>query len=376
MQYQIYWTPETELLELQGAIVDFKAIDQVYYENKWLPSGQVVARWSSKRRYEVTQKLADLPILARGQFYELERHITNSDKMFGLLSLTFYDRYQRRLKVYSQDKDSLAFEVPDDYDYYEVELVTAGAEYIVFHDFVIRPQIENGRLIADDEYQAFETGEQLHLFFQEPKVISSSTLRVIFSEPNRNTVAFPIKALKKTNQGVLFIADGRPFGGFFRNQVLASEYEAVMIQQIESARAAVKATTIELVGYGPISSYAAVYYIHQIAHGVVHARISNDVLTSPAAWIEQQPMTRLTQAVKVQTRQLSPIIIDESEVVRFLASDADAYREKMPYLYNSTTTLLNLLPYEAEPTPTDAQDDAPDIDAKRGLWQRLFKKNH
>ena len=30
MQYQIYWTPQTHLLELQGATVDFRALDTVF----------------------------------------------------------------------------------------------------------------------------------------------------------------------------------------------------------------------------------------------------------------------------------------------------------------------------------------------------------
>lgn len=40
MQYHIYWTPQTELLELQGANIRFDRMNQVFYENQWLPSGE------------------------------------------------------------------------------------------------------------------------------------------------------------------------------------------------------------------------------------------------------------------------------------------------------------------------------------------------
>ena len=39
MQYQIYWTPQTQLFELQGATIDFRALNDVYYEHYFLPSG-------------------------------------------------------------------------------------------------------------------------------------------------------------------------------------------------------------------------------------------------------------------------------------------------------------------------------------------------
>ena len=67
MQYHIYWTPQTELLELQGANIRFDRMNQVFYENQWLPSGQVVARWASKRDYIASNKLADLPYLIQGE---------------------------------------------------------------------------------------------------------------------------------------------------------------------------------------------------------------------------------------------------------------------------------------------------------------------
>lgn len=52
MQYQIYWTPQTQLFELQGATIDFRSLNDVYYEHYFLPSGRVIATWRSNHHFQ------------------------------------------------------------------------------------------------------------------------------------------------------------------------------------------------------------------------------------------------------------------------------------------------------------------------------------
>lgn len=98
MQYQIYWQPQTQLLALQGATVDFRALNDVFYEHYFLPSGHVIARWQSQRHDLNDKPIADLPRLQQGKTYEVIRHIDMSERMFAYLSITFLMNNFRSLR--------------------------------------------------------------------------------------------------------------------------------------------------------------------------------------------------------------------------------------------------------------------------------------
>jgi accessory secretory protein Asp3 len=374
MQYHIYWLPQSRLLELQGAKVEFRALNNVYYENKFLPSGQVVAKWSSKNNYSRTKQLADLPILKREQTYELERHIEDSEHMFGYLSVTFYDRYQRRLAVFSQNVSVLEFKVPKDYDYYEIELIVAGADAILFHDFVIRPKVENGTLIANDEVQRFETGEQLYTYLQHAEMVTTKTLRVIFTEPAENVLELPVAQGTTPEQNVLYIADGRPLAGFYRQNAGSEidDYESSLIAVIKDAQQASRAKRIELVGYGPVSSYAAVYYANLLDNDVVGIWISRDIAKTPKDWINQQPKTQFMQAM---TGQVWPeaVAVDDNQVT-YLNQAQSSDVTGIPQLHNPVPVRLEQLPVEAgEVAPLEFKTETKH---KPHFWQHLFGKKH
>ena len=117
MQYQIYWTPNTELLGLQGATVDFRSLNEVYYENYFLPSGEVVARWHSTYNRMSGQPVvkADLPQLSHGETYVIERHIDASDRMFAYLVVTFFDQQYQPIATFSENTERLLINTPDEY---------------------------------------------------------------------------------------------------------------------------------------------------------------------------------------------------------------------------------------------------------------------
>ena len=370
MQYHIYWTPQTELLELQGANIRFDRMNQVFYENQWLPSGQVVARWASKRDYIASNKLADLPYLIQGETYELERDITNANHMFGYLTITFFDVYHRQIVAYHENKDIMTFEVPKNYDAYEIELITAGAEHIIFHEFTIRLALTNGTLLAGDHHERFDSGEDLYWYLQEASLVTSQTLRVIFSEPSDNMTDYAHQWIVPTQQNVLYIADGRLLAGFYVNETTSSTYETALKQIIQDAKVKSHAAIIEFIGYGPISSYAAGYYQKQMTGKAV---ISSDAIVQPTTYLAGNQHNRTTQSV-LNDGKTYPIISLDDAFIRLDESEQKPLLTQMPGLRNPNTARLKKLYYE---TPELAEvpfieDDNMVTTNKHGWLSRLF----
>ncbi|GMA69909.1 hypothetical protein GCM10025879_11550 [Leuconostoc litchii] len=253
MQYQIYWTPNTQLVELQGATVDFQSLNNVYYEHHFLPSGEVIARWHSIYNKRANQRtiVADLPQLLHGQSYVIERHIDASERMFAYLVVTFFDSDYQPITTFSQNNEKLTIDTPEKYAFYVIDLVSAGSGSFTFHNFIIRQQT-NGFLRETDR----EIAPQLYTYLHQPEKITSKELRVIFSEPEEQVTDYATEKIKTTQQSVLFITSAKLKAGYYRqNELLAT---------IKNVKKQVKAQTIEFVGYGPISSYAALYYHQQM----------------------------------------------------------------------------------------------------------------
>ena len=215
MQYQIYWQPQTQLLALQGATVDFRALNEVFYEHYFLPSGHVIARWQSQRHDLNDKPIADLPRLQQGKTYEVIRHIDMSERMFAYLSITFFDEQFQVIKTFSKNAEQLTIEVPDQYHFYTVDLVSAGTGNFVFHDFLLREKM-TGILSENDQ----EIAPGVYTNLQKPAKIVSKTLRVIFSEPEAAVTDYMTDKIKVTQQGVLFVTSDHLQAGFYRQESL------------------------------------------------------------------------------------------------------------------------------------------------------------
>ena len=270
MQYQIYWTPQTQLFELQGATIDFRALNDVYYEHYFLPSGRVIATWRSNQHFQREKKVSDLPQLLRGVTYTIERSIDNSERMFAYLVVTFYDEQYQKLATNSQNADKITVTVPENYAFYTIDLVSAGNGHFVFHDFVIRQQ-KKGVLRDND----LTVAPKLYAYLQVPEKITTKTLRVVFSEPEKMMTDYMTDWINETQQAVQYLTSSDIDAGFYRN------HEPDLIATVKNARKQVHANKIEFVGYGPISSYAALYYQQQIKGSL--AIISEDAILSPSS---------------------------------------------------------------------------------------------
>lgn len=342
MQYQIYWTPQTQLFELQGATIDFRALNDVYYEHYFLPSGRVIATWRSNQHFQREKKVSDLPQLLRGVTYTIERSIDNSERMFAYLVVTFYDEQYQKLVTNSQNADKITVTVPENYAFYTIDLVSAGNGHFVFHDFVIRQQ-KKGVLRDNDLIVA----PKLYAYLQVPEKITTKTLRVVFSEPEKMMTDYMTDWINETQQAVQYLTSSDIDAGFYRN------HEPDLIATVKNARKQVHANKIEFVGYGPISSYAALYYQQQIKGSL--AIISEDVILSPSSELK---------------------IVRTVDNVQYLGNPIVANHQVALVIPHPRYERLSMLSYET-PTPKELrrQQAYDAAHPKKNTLSKFFTKN-
>ena len=178
MQMQIYWTPKTKLHELQGAVVDFVSENEVRYQNHFLPSGRVIASWTDKANYFQEKRIGQLPKLTAGTRYRAKLFVENSEKMRAYLSWTFFDQSGQVLEQHYQNGPTDDFLVPEKTDSYRLDLLSAGAGNLTFHEVKLAPAVD-GVLLNGDQ----AVTDHLTAYLQLPDTIVSKTLRVLLTEP-------------------------------------------------------------------------------------------------------------------------------------------------------------------------------------------------
>lgn len=292
MRYQVYWTPETQLIELQGAVIDFKAYNEVEFQHQFLPSGQPIVGWYSQANYLNTKTMSDLPYLYPGETYYFDRQVVNSERMHAYLAVTFYDKDGLALDTKQQNADCIEVTVPEGTDYYEVKLLSAGTGSFIFRGFNIRPKVEEGYLLSGDQ----QLNDDLYAYLDVPKNLKNKTLRVIFSEPEFHSLKYVNDLISPSNQAVLY---------FTTDLLHADSYlKTDLAEEINKAKKAVHANKIEFVGYGLISSYTALTYQGKF-------RGSHAVISDPSADQKVPYLERMSPALRDQFKNIS-VRISES----------------------------------------------------------------
>lgn len=275
MQFQIYWTPQSQLDELQGAVVDYVQEDKVIYRNDFLPSGQQIVSWVDSDNYFQNKRIGQLPELNAGQRYRSKLLVTNSDRMHAYLSWTFYNEKREVIDQHYQNVPEETFTVPSNYASYRVALLSAGTGQFTFHRIQVGPAVA-GEIVDGDQLVL----NRFVTFLQKPEVQTSKTLRVVLTEPIFAMLDLPIQSLQLSPQAVLFISTD------FLN---SNEYfDQGMLSFFNEKRKLAKCKDIEFVGYGPISSLAALMY-RQAMKGATVVIPADEDLTLPAGYACHRP---------------------------------------------------------------------------------------
>lgn len=202
----------------------------VFFENPFMPATLVIHRWSSLRPYQANRRPVDLPLLKRGQRYQLSKQMTVFEGNPLYVKVLFYNRYNDLISQVFIKEDKGDFSYPDEAYWYEIELVNTACQRFRFDYLILKP-----------------LEEQVPTILRFPK--PSEALTVIFQEDLQDQL--PDRVLADLGN-VLVIAPETVTGDFISDQRLPV-IEALIADYLTHYREG------RLIAYGTYGSLAVVY---------------------------------------------------------------------------------------------------------------------
>ncbi|SYW08400.1 accessory Sec system protein Asp3 [Oenococcus oeni] len=274
----IFWENGTSSDYLYGSSIDFSSLNNVVFENSLMPSSVIIHSWNSLVDYQGNRVSTNLPLLEKSGIYQIEIDLNSFPEQSVYTQISFYDIAKTRIKTINIKESRCTFIYPKNSFSYRIDLINAGLHHFVFHEIRLR---EIAEVSKETQAKKIKLESFPNKIFDISKVTNfvsyKRPLNIIFNEPKKNFVpTLPKNVLKKINNLVL-INDFRPFGGFYLSDDNHRDYEKELKESI--LRLSEKFTSLNLIGFGPISSFAALFY-HQYSLTNVSSYVSDDFLGS------------------------------------------------------------------------------------------------
>lgn len=222
----ITWDPREDETYLNGSQISLSE-GKVTFENELMSPGKPLVTWYSQQNYQASRNLAKLPLLTRGQTYQLKLVATVEPRQTLYLKVSFYSRFGEVLQTAFIKDLQGEFEYPKDAYEYRLELINAGAKKVNFKYLILA----QAKLDLQSGY-CVQTGSSL-----------GSKIAIVFAEPD-------LRALITTEpkaDTVIFSAYGP-----------RAYFETSVDEKI--ADLAAKAEQLAFIGNGALSNAAAAYY--------------------------------------------------------------------------------------------------------------------
>ncbi|KXT77737.1 accessory Sec system protein Asp3 [Streptococcus sp. DD13] len=136
---KIYWGEITATTYQQGSTIQQLDKGRVLFKNRLMPSAQVIQSWSSQSVFGHTRRPPELPLLKRGQTYQLELMMTSTPAHTVLVEVVFLDRFGQTVDRTTSDKGQVLFTYPREAYSYEVHLLSAGLQELEFYYMTLAP---------------------------------------------------------------------------------------------------------------------------------------------------------------------------------------------------------------------------------------------
>lgn len=222
----ITWDPREDETYLNGSQISLSK-GEVAFKNELMSPGKPLVTWYSQQNYQTNRNLAKLPLLTRGQTYQLKLVANVEPHQTLYLKVSFYSRFGEVLQtVFIKDAQG-EFEYPKDAYEYRLELINAGAKKVNFKYLILA----QAKLNLQSGY-CVQTGSSL-----------GSKIAIVFAEPD-------LRALITTEPK----ADTVVFSAYEPH----AYFEPSVGEKI--AELAAKAEQLAFVGNGALSNAAAAYY--------------------------------------------------------------------------------------------------------------------
>lgn len=121
-----------------GTLLTVYGRNHIHFDNELLPPGEVVHGWSSSGNYQSGRSVTPLPLLKRGQTYQLTLDMTPVPERGVFTRITFFNRYGDVDSHEVTKTTELTFVYPKNAYYYTINLISAGMTELTFHHLEIK----------------------------------------------------------------------------------------------------------------------------------------------------------------------------------------------------------------------------------------------
>ncbi|EHN59938.1 accessory Sec system protein Asp3 [Oenococcus kitaharae] len=311
----IYWTSGDSDDYLYGSSVTYSALDRVDFVNPLMPASFKIHAWQSITNFQNDRTVPQLPPLKRGHHYHIEIDAQSRPEKTLYTQIFFYTIAQEEIEMLTITDQQQDFVYPEKAFSYEVRLIKAGLHELLFHEIRIsETQVQDAQADAV-EAALMPSSSRLTSSFAhaDPQL---HQLNLLFTEPSKNFFQQIDPDQLPLLKNLLVINDQRPYAGFYLADEDQRDYERDFRIYISHFCQKHKLSAMNLIAYGPISSFAALYYRHVFAHA--QAYISADYLSQPA------DLKQYTRIGSKRQQHLSTILTDSDHQLR-LDQDCHCY---------------------------------------------------
>lgn len=133
MNYEIKWDKRINNYFIHGSKLSFfKEDDEVHFENPSISPGAVIVQWKSEPSYQGERTSLQLPLLKRGERYEIKPDVIAYPEESVALKFNSFDRSQQPLdtQILSLEGGEVTY-LEEAYSY-TIELISTGVEALCF----------------------------------------------------------------------------------------------------------------------------------------------------------------------------------------------------------------------------------------------------
>ena len=137
-KWTIYWNEYSSDTYLYGSKIQFRAKNDVEFENLLMPPGTVIKQWYSKTNFQMQRIEPALPLIDGEEEYQISVQIDTKEDECCLVRLVFLDRYEMEAgSVTFRDKEG-TFRCPLKTYSYKLQLINGGMTSFNFHSITIQ----------------------------------------------------------------------------------------------------------------------------------------------------------------------------------------------------------------------------------------------
>lgn len=138
MNFEVKWNEFVNKIFTHGS--EIKYINNgrgVYFQNLYFSSGSIIVQWSSAPYYPVTRTGLQLPLLKRGNAYNLNVALDETPKGSLLIRVSYYDRSEELIGAEIISLNGGEFIYPHNAFSYTIELINTGVSSLFFDKLTI-----------------------------------------------------------------------------------------------------------------------------------------------------------------------------------------------------------------------------------------------